>query len=223
MIRFHKMIYYNIHTHCPPASPDEKAILSIDIRKPHVPEPLCCYSAGIHPWYASEDYLDILYTIAKQSTIVAIGEAGLDKSTQTPWELQNKLFQKQIELSESLQKPLIIHCVKAWTELLASHRIARPSVPWIIHGFRGKKELAHQLLHSGFYISFGAYYQPEAVPEVWNAHRLFIETDQNHIGIQTVYASISSLLSVSPEDLSQEIHSNIQAWPLQLRKSSNSD
>lgn len=138
-ILFRKMRYYSIHTHHPPTSPDEKAIISIDIRNLHLLEPSFYYSAGIHPWYASEDLFNTLQTIAIQSNIVAIGEAGLDKLTHTPWELQKKLFLDQIDLAENLKKPLIIHCVKAWPELIAIHKTSRPSVPWIIHGFRGKR------------------------------------------------------------------------------------
>lgn len=213
MILSHKMIYYNIHTHHSPASPDEKAIISIDIRNPHPLEPPFHYSAGIHPWYASEDLFNALQKIAKQSNIVAIGEAGLDKLTPTPWELQKKLFLDQIILAENLGKPLIIHCVKAWPELLAIHKISRPSVPWIIHGFRGKEELANQLLHAGFYLSFGQHFQPNAIKKAWNAHRLFLETDESDINIKNIYTSVSSLLAVPEEDLSQEILTNLQAWP----------
>ncbi|MDR2919541.1 MAG: TatD family hydrolase [Tannerella sp.] len=207
------MIYYNIHTHHPPTSPDEKAIISIDIRNPHPLEASFYYSAGVHPWYASEDLFNALQAIAKQPNIVAIGEAGLDKLTSTPWELQKKLFLDQINLAENLEKPLIIHCVKAWPELLTIHKTTCPSVPWIIHGFRGKEELAHQLLHAGFYISFGQYFQPNAIKKAWDAHRLFIETDESDINIKDIYTSVSSLLAVSEKDLSQEILSNLHAWP----------
>lgn len=214
-ILFRKMIYYNIHTHRPPASPDEKAIISIDIRNLHPLEPSFYYSAGIHPWYASEDLFNALQqTIAKQSNIVAIGETGLDKLTQTPWELQKKLFLDQIDLAENLKKPLIIHCVKAWPELIAIHKTSRPSVPWIIHGFRGKGELAHQLIQLGFYLSFGLHYQTEAIFEAWNSKRLFMETDDKEISIQEIYTSASSTLGISEDILSEEILSNLQTWPL---------
>lgn len=214
MILFRKMIYYNIHTHHPPTNPDEKAIISIDIRNLHPLEPSFYYSAGIHPWYASEDLLNTLQTIAKQSNIVVIGEAGLDKLTHTPWELQKKLFLDQIDLAENLKKPLIIHCVKAWPELIAIHKTSRPSVPWIVHGFRGKGELARQLIQLGFYLSFGRHYQSEAIFEAWNSNRLFVETDDKDICIQEIYASASSTLGISEDVLSEEIHSNLKTWPL---------
>lgn len=214
MILFHKMIYYNIHTHHPPTNQDEKAIISIDIRNHHPLESSFYYSAGIHPWYASEDLFNALQTIAKQSNIVAIGEAGLDKLTQTPWEIQKKLFFYQIDLAENLKKPLIIHCVKAWPELLAIHKISRPSVPWIIHGFRGKGELARQLIQSGFYLSFGRHYQTEAIFEAWNSKHLFVETDDKEICIQEIYTSVSTTLGISEDRLSEEILSNLQTWPL---------
>ena len=214
MILSRKMTYYNIHTHHSSTNPDEKAIISIDIRNPRPLDPSLYYSAGIHPWYASEDLFNALQTITKQSNIVAIGEAGLDKLTPTPWELQKKLFLAQINLAENLEKPLIIHCVKAWPELLAIHKTSRPSVPWIIHGFRGKGELAHQLIQLGFYLSFGRHYQTKAIYEAWNSKRLFVETDDKEICIQKIYTSTSATLGISQEMLSEEILSNLQTWPL---------
>lgn len=207
------MVYYNIHTHRPPANRSEKAIISVNPRNQLLLKTEFYYSAGIHPWHANKDMLDTLQTIAKQPNIVAIGEAGLDKCTPIPWKTQEEIFLIQIELAEALQKPLIIHCVKAWAELITIYKTIRPTVPWIIHGFRGKKALANQLLQVGFYLSFGIYHQQEAVHEAWDMHRLFVETDEEKIDIQTVYDSISTTLAISQASLSQEILVNLQTWP----------
>ena len=213
MILYPEMIYYNIHTHQSAVDPNEKAVISIDLRNHSLLKPDLYYSAGIHPWYADTDKLNALQTIAKQPHVIAIGEAGLDKCTSTPWEVQKEIFLNQIELAENVQKPLIVHCVKAWTELITISKIIKPTVPWIIHGFRGKRKLANQLLQAGFYLSFGIYHQPEAVHEAWSTHRLFVETDENKVGIQTVYDSISTSLAISQTTLSQEILANLQTWP----------
>ncbi|MDR0348563.1 MAG: TatD family hydrolase [Tannerella sp.] len=207
------MIYYNIHTHQPSENTDEAAIISLDIRELPSLKTNLYYSAGIHPRYADRDMAELLYTIAKKPFVVAIGEAGLDKRTDTRWELQKDIFLFQINLAEELQKPLIIHSVKAWQELIAIHKISKPAVPWIIHGFRGKGELARQLIQSGFYLSFGRYYQTKALFEAWNSNRLFVETDDKEICIQEIYISISSTLGIAEEALSNEISSHMQSWP----------
>lgn len=207
------MIYYNIHTHQLPEHINEKAIVSLNLREHFSLEKNFYYSAGIHPWYADKEMLDKFYSIAIQSSVVAIGEAGLDKLTDTPLELQKEIFLIQINFAEELQKPLIIHCVKAWQELIAIYKKTKPSIPWIIHGFRGKGTLAKQLLETGFYLSFGQYYQPEAAIEAWNHRQLYLETDDHEINIQTVYASISSTLNVPSSKLSEVIMNNLQKWP----------
>lgn len=207
------MTYYNIHTHQPAANPNEIAIISLDIRKQLLLKTDLYYSAGIHPWFANKNMPELLYEIAKLPSVVAIGEAGLDKLTDTTWELQKNIFLYQTKLAEELQKPLIIHCVKAWQELIAIRKISKPTIPWIIHGFRGKKELASQLIQLGFYVSFGLHYQPEALFEVWNANRLFVETDDKEISIQEIYIAASTTLGVSENRLSEEILYNLQAWP----------
>lgn len=207
------MTYYNIHTHKLPENFNETAIISLDIRKLPSLETGLYYSVGIHPWFANKNMFGLLHETAKQASVVAIGEAGLDKLSETTWELQKETFLYQIKLAEELQKPLIIHCVKAWQELLAIHKTSKPTIPWIIHGFRGKKELARQLIQLGLYLSFGLYYQAEALFEAWNFNRLFVETDDKEIGIQEIYASVSTTLGISESKLSEEILSNLQAWP----------
>lgn len=207
------MLYYNIHTHQAPVNTDEKAIISLDLRSSPQLKTGYYYSAGIHPWYATEEVFEHLSLIAQNPNIIAIGEAGLDTLSKIPRQLQTSVFNKQIELAETLQKPLIIHCVKAWPELIAIYHEVKPTIPWIIHGFRGKKELADQLLHAGMYLSFGIHFQPEAVLNTWKAHRLFVETDDRDIDIYAVYTAISTTLAISPATLSQEIRSNLQTWP----------
>ncbi len=110
------------------------------------------FSCGIHPWYSedSETQMAYLTEIASDSRIVAIGETGLDKLKGPSLEVQIPVFKKHIELSERLGKPIIIHCVKAWEELLRVKKESNPTQPWVIHGYRGKPELTKRLIKEGF-------------------------------------------------------------------------
>ncbi|MDR2232411.1 MAG: TatD family hydrolase [Tannerella sp.] len=213
------MVSYDIHTHHNPEHQDIIAIVSIDATTDILPSTGYC-SVGIHPDRVGEIDLNSLITIANHSNVVAIGETGLDKLASPLLHRQEELFIRHIELAEKLRKPLIIHCVRAWQELIAIRKRFTGDIPWIIHGFRGKGELAMQLLRFGCYLSFGWHHNSEAVRAAWEAHRLYVETDVLNISIEDVYQRITSQLSISREALSQEILENIQAWPQPINNKS---
>ena len=198
------MIYCDIHTHRPPTHQEDIAVVALDVRQPYMSEG-GYYAAGIHPWFADREALALLRAYAAHPQVIAIGETGLDKLSSTSWTLQEELFTTQIQLAGEVRKPLIIHCVKAWQELMAIRKIAAPDIPWIIHGFRGNAFLATQLLHAGFYLSFGFRFQSEALRQAWKARRLLVETDNISMDIREIYASLSSQLSIPEETFAQEI------------------
>lgn len=132
----------------------------------------------------------------------------MDKCAATSRSLQEEVFTAQVHLAGDTGKPLIIHCVKAWPELMAIRKTTRSVIPWIIHGFRGNGKLAEQLLRAGFYLSFGLHYSPEALRRAWEANRLFAETDDKNADIREVYASLAAQLAIPEETLAQEIKNN---------------
>ena len=218
------MIYCDIHTHQPALYSEDITIISIDLFNAIIsPEDFLeetnmlnvsekngriYYSVGIHPWHVDKQFMTKVYEFAKLPSVVAIGETGLDKVTANitaDFKLQQELFVDHIILSEEVGKPLIVHCVKAWDELLHIRKSLKPSVPWIIHGFRGRKELAHQLLNSGFYLSFGPLHNKEAVKVAWENHHIFAETDDSAMNIRDVYKLLANGLNISEIELSQEI------------------
>lgn len=170
------------------------------------------FSVGIHPWFiysdkSNDQLLEQLWEKVKQPEVWMIGEAGLDKLHETPLERQLYLFEQQALLAEELHKPLIIHCVKAWSELLALRKKIRPLSPWLIHGFRGKRELAEQLLKENIYLSFGEQFQPAALQIAWPTH-LFLETDESKLDIQEIYKKAAAALSIPTEMLMEQIEQN---------------
>ena len=84
---------------------------------------------------------------------------------------------KWIEISENRELPLILHIVRAFPEIIALKKQLSPKQPWIIHGFRGKPQLASELLRHGFYLSIGEKYNPEAVAVI-PRDRLLLESDE---------------------------------------------
>ncbi len=150
------------------------------------------YSAGIHPWdahKANKKLLEKLYHTLLNEDVVAVGECGLDKYAEASYEQQEQLFLHHIQLSEELSKPLIIHCVKHFNELIQIRKKIKPTQDWIAHGFRGKPQLAEQLLKAGFYLSFGERFNPESV-RICPSNRLLIETDESKKSIQEIYEMV---------------------------------
>ena len=170
-------------------------------------------SVGIHPWYIYnvEEQLAELKRQVSFPDVVAIGETGLDKGAEAPLDCQREIFRASASLAENAGVFLIIHCVKAWDELIASKKELKPRVPWIIHGFRGNATLAGQLIRQGFYLSFGEYFNPGAVREAWPG-RLFAETDDREIDIRTVYRNLSVSLNLRLEQFAGQVAENAVSY-----------
>lgn len=173
----------------------------------------CFYSAGIHPWeltaHNAEEQWNLLKKLIPKEKFVAIGEAGLDKRTAAPMKLQIQMFEKQVELAEERQLPLIVHCVKAMDELLEIKKRSHAIQPWIWHGFRGKPEQAGQLLQKGFYLSFGAHYSDDTLSCV-PAERLLLETDDARLDIEYLLSRAAKVRGVKNEALRETLRGNVQ-------------
>ncbi len=217
------MDLYDIHTHdAPSPNPDDDEGLRQNITNIVNVYPLGFeyakdndnypwFSCGVHPWYSedAEPQLKFLKEIAGDPRIVAIGEAGLDKLKGPELTIQQALFERQVELSEQLQKPLIIHCVKAWDELLHIKKMYKPRQPWIIHGYKGKIELAKQLLSHGFYFSVNDRFNDDAIRAI-PLDRLFCETDISEISIEDIYNEVANTLEIPIDVLASQIEENIK-------------
>ncbi len=174
--------------------------------------PKCYFTCGIHPWHSedAEAQLQYLEEIASNPHIVAIGEAGLDKLKGPELGIQKQVFERHILLSEKLKKPLIVHCVKAWEELIALYKHYQPTQPWIIHGFRGKPELTKQLVKLGFKFTIGAKFRPEGLRLI-PLDVLFCETDESEFSIEEVYEAIAEALKLDFEDFVAVIAQNVKS------------
>ena len=202
------MVYYDIHTHHLPVHPEDVAVVNRIVPAPDTGTGRY-RSVGIHPWYIYnvEEQLAELERQASFPNVVAIGETGLDKGAEAPMDRQQEIFKASVSLAENAGIFLIIHCVKAWDELIALKKGLKPRVPWIIHGFRGNATLAGQLIRQSFYLSFGERFNPDAVREAWPG-RLFAETDDREIDIRTVYRNLSASLDLPLEQFATQIARN---------------
>ncbi len=210
--------YIDIHTH--EAAPGN-GIFSVDVLMAHeerTPANLkgILYTCGIHPWHLNENNHDILLALVRERCsdprIIAIGEAGFDKIKGPSMDLQRRTFEEQVEISEETGKPLVVHCVRAWDELLGEHKKLGPKMPWMVHGFRGKYDLAMQLISKGMYISFWFDYiikaESSELVRSLPVERIFLETDGADVDIRDIYNKVSADLEITVEKLKELLQMN---------------
>jgi len=210
--------YIDIHTH--EGNHEEgvfilENLMAHEVRTPgNLAGQACTF--GIHPWYLTDNNIDqqleSISTFINHTNMIAVGEAGYDKLRGASIELQRRAFEEQILISEENKKPVVIHCVRAWDELLASNKRLNPLMPWLIHGFRGSVELAKQLLSKGMYLSFwlGFVLRPESANLLKSLpkDKIFLETDGAGIDIRTIYKKVALDLDLSVDELKAVIIRN---------------
>lgn len=180
----------DIHTHRPDLHPN--AIISVSPDR-FMPEPHRYYSVGIHPWQSAgttPHEMELLEQIASHPQVVAIGECGIDRLRGASTERQAEILAAHIRLSEKVQKPLILHIVRAYDLLLQIRKHAHPRQRWILHGFRGNAATAQQLTKAGCDLSYGERYQPAAL-QATGLDRLWIESDESLLPYDTLLAQVA--------------------------------
>ena len=191
-----------------------RAILNIRFPEDEfLPEAGRFYSVGVHPWdVTSEERIDwtLLEELVGHPQVLAIGECGMDKQVHAELLVaQERIFLRQLAIAERLGKPLLIHNVKSTGIIGALKKSASGNIPWIQHGFRGKPELALEMLRSGFYLSLGIRYNEDAL-RVIPLDRLFLETDDSGTDICRVYEKAAHTLGISAAELTKQIQHNIK-------------
>lgn len=171
-------------------------------------------SFGIHPWDASseamstyEEFLSIHIGQFKSSQI--IGECGLDKARETPWNAQTTVFEWQIRIAAELGKPMVIHCVRAFNELMQMRKTNRGNL-WVVHGFTGSPQLAGQLFKCDILVSFGAALLDSRRVKIRETLRGFpypflLETDTSECGIEAIYRAAADIRGTTVEKMADTI------------------
>jgi len=214
--------YIDIHTHAPWRS-DVIQIRDFSDRAKE-PDNKRYFSAGLHPWFIRNAGLkEDLYKLEKHlqhPNCIAIGECGLDKLSKIDFSLQIRVFKEQIRLSEKYQKPLILHVVKAFNELIEIRKEMHVKQTWIVHGFNGSVQLANQLLAVNMFLSFGFRLQDpssKATKALRNIplNRVFFETDVSDIAIEEIYNHASLCLGADLKTIENQLYANLEhVFPL---------
>lgn len=209
-----RMQFFNLHTHKFSNNPNTLELVNQYPWEFNAAIPN--YSIGIHPWYIQEERLkkdlEIIEVKLQLNECLALGECGLDKRIEIPMDLQIEVFEKQIQLAEKYQKPLVLHLVAAFDELIAIKKRCNISVPIVIHGFSKNQQVAKQLIDNGFYLSFGKYLlrnpELESVFQSIPNDKFFLETDTIEETLEEVYTLAAKYKNISIEELTRIINSN---------------
>ncbi|MBN2213406.1 MAG: TatD family hydrolase [Bacteroidales bacterium] len=210
-----KFIDIHVHKHYE----DNKSVLLINLFPTDADKinPARFYSIGLHPWYVNQETLTKdLGTIVQalsNSNVLAIGEAGLDKNIEVPYIDQLKAFEQQLDIAEKYKKPVIIHCVKAYDDILSIRKKSNQSIPWIIHWFNASEQIAVELVKKNCYLSFGKMLFKEnsrafRVFMNLSLNKVFFETDDTGISISQVYSKAAQVRNISLSALQKHIKNN---------------
>jgi TatD DNase family protein len=206
--------FINLHTH--QFSNDNEVIEIVNQYPWEFNATIPNYSIGIHPWYIDENRLENDLEIIKEklqlSECLALGECGLDKRIEIPLSVQITVFKKQLELVQQTNKPIILHCVAAFEEVIAIKKEMKIENPMIIHGFSKNEQVALSLLKNGFYLSFGKYLlrnpDLEKVINFAPENQILLETDTIEETIYEVYEKAASIKGISVQEMKTMVFTN---------------
>ena len=163
--------------------------------------------AGIHPWDAEREL-----PMPDFSACDIVGETGLDYSANASKEAQQELFLKQLNIAEKLEKPVVLHVVKSFEDVMLALKQYRLQGV-VFHGFIGSKEQAERATSQGYYLSFGdrSLRSPRTreVIAMIKIENLFCETDdRTDMSIEEIYAEVAKLRGTTIGDLASEMEKN---------------
>ena len=168
-------------------------------------------AVGIHPWHALE--ADLSAVEAQIANADAVGEIGLDFACDVPREEQMTILRTQLALAERHQKAVILHCVRAFEEVmkvLSEYRLTAV----IFHGFIGSPEQAQRAVAQGYYLSFGerTFRSPKTIEAMRSTplSSLFVETDESSVPIEEIYTKLAALRGIPTDDLTTATEENFK-------------
>lgn len=162
---------------------------------------------GIHPWEADQGL-----NLPDFSDCDIIGETGLDYACEVSREAQERLFRVHLQAAVALQKPVVLHIVRAMNDalsILADYELQGV----VIHGFIGSPEQATECIRRGYYLSFGhrSLRSPKSCRAIAATplDRLFCETDDDPAAdIAEVYHRVAEIKCVEVDELLHAIEQN---------------
>lgn len=207
--------YLDFHTHSMRHASDEDVMEIVSIHLGKERERLY-YTIGLHPWWAEHpidaSQQEALFNALNSPNCLAMGEMGLDNLKGPSMTTQMDILRSQLTLAEATGKPVIIHCVRAFDQLIKIKKDFPGIKKWCIHGYGRHAILGKQLIDQGFYLSIMPSVKPQRYGELFQAlpnNRLFLETDSMpEVHIKQVYLQVSEVTGIDLSELIRLMNSN---------------
>ncbi len=162
------MLIYDAHCHLAALMTDPREFrVAVAAIKPSDAEDLIAYRRknslakigfGLHPWFIENN--DQIELDSKLTNLIDkfkpdfIGETGLDKN-KANFAKQIKCLEIHIELAREFKLPIIIHCVRAYNELLQTLK-KYSGISGMIHAYNGNTHTASQLAKFNMRLGIGS-------------------------------------------------------------------
>jgi TatD DNase family protein len=156
--------------------------------------PMLRATVGIQPnevAAAESTAWDEVVRLVTHSTVVALGETGLDRHwDRTPFPQQEEFFARHLDLARQHTLPVVIHCREAEADVVRMLRAnfeRHGPVKGVMHSFTGDTATMEACVAMGLYISFAGmvtYKNAQNLRDVAKQvplDRLLIETDSPYL------------------------------------------
>ncbi len=184
----------DIHTHTEQTAINNEVLVLLDKRD----------FFGIHPWFINpKTYHDDLINLEhylKSRPIAMIGETGLDRlKSEIDFDIQKEVFIFHLKLSMELARPVVLHVLRAHSEVLAILKDLKFNQKLLIHDYSGGESELRKYLNFDAYFSFGkSLFRQNSKATVLftkiSKDRIFLETDDElSLSIEEVYEKAKEL------------------------------
>lgn len=190
-------------------------------------------TVGLHPHDAGkfrDTLINEFRNLAAHKKVVAIGETGLDFYRNLwPKEIQQKVFEAQLELAAELKKPVVIHTRESLADAIATvQKFKSRLAGGVFHCFPGNASDAERVFELGMAVSFGGVItfknsQMSRVAQEVDLESVILETDAPYLTpepfrgkpnrpsyVRLVYEKLANMREISFEQIEKQIDRNCQ-------------
>jgi len=176
-----------------------------------------CITTGQHPLYPHSSITEErVIKLLEQNMLFAVGEIGFDKRN-SDFEWQKEIFLKFCDIANQFHKPVIIHCVGYYYDLLAIIKKNFPNLLYILHSFQGSIDITKE--YSKLNVIFSLHHNivkiknsRNVLSEIFNNHNYVFETDEDASNTHDVSKTIEEISIFCDRDEDEMIEKQSEVW-----------
>ena len=208
--------YLDFHTHSLRHAGREDVLEIVSVHLGKDKKQRKYFTVGLHPWWTEQpvttEQRAELEKLLADPHCLAMGEMGLDKLKGPAMDQQMDILRSQLQIADELNKPVIIHCVRATGQLMQVKKEFPGIQKWCVHGYGRHATLGKQLIDQGFYLSLMPGLPPAKYAQLFDAlphNRLFLETDSMPgVSITGVYEDMVEVTGLQVTELCKQMNGN---------------